>query len=122
MKILVPHPYHSYLMQTLLVIFDEYGHSRVLAGYFDGQLHVQFTRILDFKEYAAIPPEDTPYIDTIDKGKLYDMMNILAKWSWPIPVATTKEYTAVILDLPTDDHPDTELADDDWLLVQDATD
>lgn len=32
-------------MQTLLIIFDEYGHSRVLAGYFDGQLHVQFTRI-----------------------------------------------------------------------------
>lgn len=109
-------------MQTLLIIFDEYGDSRVLAGYFDGQLHVQFTRILDFKEYAVIPPENTPYIDTIDKGKLYDMLNMLAKWSWPIPVATTKEYAAVILDLPTDDHPETDLADDDWLLVQDVTD
>lgn len=76
---------------------------------------------LDFKEYDIIPPEDTPYIDTIDKGKFYDMLNMLAKWSWPIPVATTKEYAAVILDLPTDDHPDTDLADDDWLFAQDVT-
>lgn len=50
------------------------------------------------------------------------MVNKLAKWAWPIPVATTKGYTAVILDLPTDDHPGTELADDGWLLVQDVTD
>jgi hypothetical protein len=109
-------------VQTLLVVFDKYGHSRVLAGYFDGQIHIQFTRVLDFEEYAAIPPEHTPYLDSINKSKLYDMMNMLAKWSWPIPVATTKEYAAVILDLPTGDDPDTELTDDDWLLVQDVTD
>ncbi|KAF9252722.1 hypothetical protein DTO027I6_3153 [Penicillium roqueforti] len=87
-------------------------HSRVLAGYFDGQLHVQFTRILDFKEYAVIPPEDTPYIDTIDKGKLYDMLNMLAKWSWPIPVATTKEYTA---------RPETNIVPGETFAVQKHT-
>lgn len=109
-------------MKTLLIVFDEYGHSRVLGGYFDGQLQVQFTRILDFKEYGVIPPKDKPYIDSIDVGKFYDMLNTLTKWSWPIPVATEKEYNAVILDLPADDHPGTELADDDWLLVQDVSD
>lgn len=109
-------------MQTLLITLDSYGHSRVLAGYFDGQLHVQFSRILDFEEYAVEPPEGTPYIDVIDRSKFYDMLNILAKWSWPIPVATTKEYAPVILDLPTDDRPDTDLADEDWLLVEDVTD
>ena len=76
-------------MQTLLVVFDEYGHSRVLAGYFDGQLHIQFTRISDFKGYAVISPEDTPYLNSMDKGKFYVTVNMLAKWAWPIPVATT---------------------------------
>ncbi|KAJ5389257.1 uncharacterized protein N7496_000325 [Penicillium cataractarum] len=112
----------SYLMQTMIITLDCYGHSGVLAGYSDGQLHVQFSRMVDFNEYAVEPPEGTPYIDVVDRSKLYDMLNILAKWSWPIPVATTKEYAAVILDLPTDDHPDTDFANDDWLLVQDMSD
>ncbi|KAF3388695.1 hypothetical protein F1880_004323 [Penicillium rolfsii] len=105
------------MFPTLLITLDSYGRSRVLAGYFDGQLHIQFSRILDFEEYAVEPPKGTPYIDVIDRRKFYDMLNILAKWSWPIPVANTKENDPVILDLPTDDRPDTDTTDEDWLLV-----
>jgi len=104
-------------MQTLLIVFDEYGNSRVLTGYFDRRLHIQFSNILDFKEYAMVPPDGAPYLDSIDKNKFYDMINMLLKWSWPIPVVITNGDTPVILDLPTDVQPDSEIVDGDWLLV-----
>lgn len=104
-------------MQTILIVFDKYGQTRVLIGYLDGQLHVQFTRTLDFKEYAIVPSHGTSYLDSIDKGKFYDMINILLKWSWPIPAGITNQNTPVILDLPTDVQPELEVYDDEWLLV-----
>lgn len=64
-----------------------------------------------------VPPEGTLYLDSIDQGKFYDMMNLLLKWSWPIPVNITNDDTPIVLDIPIDDHPDTEIIDDDWLLV-----
>ncbi|KAJ5175318.1 uncharacterized protein N7482_001195 [Penicillium canariense] len=106
------------LFPTLLIVFDEYGHSRVLTGYYEGQLCIQFTDIFDFKEYADVPPHGTPYLDSIDKDKFYKMMNILLKWSWPIPVLTKfREDSTVVLDLPIHNHPNTQVVDDGWLFV-----
>lgn len=114
------------------MICDFSGRCRVLTGYYDGALHIGFTRILDFSEYGLVPPAGTSYLDNIDQDKFYRMMNMLLKWAWPIPVITKNEdgdIPPVIMDHPRDNHPvdplsddhpqteETEGGDDDWVEV-----
>lgn len=48
-----------------------------------GKLHVQFSKFLDFSDYAKVSPKYTPYLASIDKDKFYEMLNLLLKWAWP---------------------------------------
>lgn len=71
-----------------------------------------------------VPPHGTPYLESVDKEKFYQMTNMLLKRTWPIAVGITnekEEYIPVILDLSTDDHPDADvpdrIVDDEWVDV-----
>ena len=108
--------------KTILVVFDCAGHSRIISGYYDGTLHVQFTRILDFSEYGILPPVGTSYLDSIDKEKFYQMMNLLLKWAWPIALGITNKSAdiPVIVNSSTDGYKDPGAADEganEWVLV-----
>ncbi|KAJ5371320.1 uncharacterized protein N7496_007412 [Penicillium cataractarum] len=107
---------------TLLFLSDQLGHCRILSGYYDGKLHVGLTRLLDFSEYALVPPAGMSYLESIDQDKFYQMMNMLLKWAWPVALDSTNEEKdiPVIVDLPWNDHQDTEKPDeshDDWVKV-----
>ncbi|KAJ6005425.1 hypothetical protein N7451_003369 [Penicillium sp. IBT 35674x] len=73
----------------LVVVVDFTGRCRILSGYYDGTRHVHFTRILNFQEFTARPPTGKEYIDSIDKKKYFQMINLILKWTWPIAVGTT---------------------------------
>lgn len=62
------------------------------------------------------------YLESIDQDKFYRMMNMLLKWAWPVALGGTNEKKdiPVIVDLPWNDHQDTEEPDEsdhDWVKV-----
>ncbi|OJJ45353.1 hypothetical protein ASPZODRAFT_2109743 [Penicilliopsis zonata CBS 506.65] len=74
--------FHMY--PTMIVTIDPRGKARVLWAYFDGTLHVQFSRLLDFGQFAIQPPSGKRYLNCIDVRKYFEMMDILVKWAWPV--------------------------------------
>ncbi|KAJ6187759.1 hypothetical protein N7519_002667 [Penicillium mononematosum] len=68
-----------------MLMFDQRCCARVLYGYFDGRLQVQFTPVLNFKEFTEVrSPTLDGYMGKIDKNKYYDMMHSLLRWAWPL--------------------------------------
>lgn len=71
--------------QTMIIVFDQRYCARVLYGYFDGRFQVQFTPVLNFKEFAQVSSSSLDgYMGQIDKKKYYDMMHTLLRWAWPL--------------------------------------
>jgi hypothetical protein len=73
-----------------MIVVDWSGRCRILSGYYDGTLHVHYSRILNFQEFTARPPTGKRYLDSIDKEKYFQMMNLILKWAWPIAIGTTQ--------------------------------
>ncbi|CAI7602993.1 unnamed protein product [Penicillium palitans] len=70
---------------TMIIVFDQRYCARVLYGYFDGRFQVQFTPVLNFKEFAQVSSSSLDgYMGQIDKKKYYDMMHTLLRWAWPL--------------------------------------
>ncbi|KAJ5978806.1 hypothetical protein N7501_002148 [Penicillium viridicatum] len=70
---------------TMIIVFDQRCCARVLYGYFDGRFQVQFTPVLNFKEFAEVSSSTLEgYMGQIDKKKYYDMMHSLLRWAWPL--------------------------------------
>ncbi|KAJ5886066.1 uncharacterized protein N7473_008740 [Penicillium subrubescens] len=105
-------------MKDITLVCDFSGLCRVLTGYYDGKLHLGFTRILDFSEYHLVPPAGIPYLENIDQEKFYRMMNVLLKWAWPIAMITKNEngnIPPVIVHHP--EMEETDGGDNDWVKV-----
>ncbi|KAJ5878738.1 hypothetical protein N7455_002203 [Penicillium solitum] len=70
---------------TMIIVFDQRCCARVLYGYFDGRFQVQFTPVLNFKEFTDVSSSTLDgYMGQIDKKKYYDMMHTLLRWAWPL--------------------------------------
>ncbi|OQE03243.1 hypothetical protein PENSOL_c001G09498 [Penicillium solitum] len=70
---------------TMIIVFDQRCSARVLYGYFDGRFQVQFTPVLNFKEFTDVSSSTLDgYMGQIDKKKYYDMMHTLLRWAWPL--------------------------------------
>ncbi|KAJ5507759.1 hypothetical protein N7527_009902 [Penicillium freii] len=69
----------------MIIVFDQRCCARVLYGYFDGRFQVQFTPVLNFKEFTEVSSSTLGgYMGQIDKKKYYDMMHSLLRWAWPL--------------------------------------
>ncbi|KAJ5944083.1 hypothetical protein N7516_004251 [Penicillium verrucosum] len=70
---------------TMIIVFDQRCCARVLYGYFDDRFQVQFTPVLNFKEFTEVSSSSLEgYMGQIDKKKYYDMMHSLLRWAWPL--------------------------------------
>ncbi|KAF7518042.1 hypothetical protein PCG10_000712 [Penicillium crustosum] len=70
---------------TMMIVFDQRCCARVLYGYFDGRFQIQFTPVLNFKEFTDVSSETLDgYMGQINKKKYYDMMHTLLRWAWPL--------------------------------------
>ncbi|CAG8887996.1 unnamed protein product [Penicillium egyptiacum] len=75
----------SEVFPTMIIVFDQRCCARVLYGYFDGRFQVQFTPVLNFKEFTEVRSSTLDgYMGQIDKRKYYDMMHSLLCWAWPL--------------------------------------
>ncbi|CAG8221104.1 unnamed protein product [Penicillium nalgiovense] len=75
----------SEVFPTMIIVFDQRCCARVLYGYFDGRLQIQFTPVLNFKEFTEARSSTLDgYMEKIDKRKYYDMMHSLLCWAWPL--------------------------------------
>lgn len=69
----------------MMIVFDQRCCARVLYGYFDGRFQIQFTPVLNFKEFTDVSSETLDgYMGQINKKKYYDMMHTLLRWAWPL--------------------------------------
>jgi hypothetical protein len=69
----------------MIIAFDQRCCVRVLYCYFDGRLQVQFTPVLDFREFTEVGSSTLDgYMRQIDKKKYFDMMHALLCWAWPL--------------------------------------
>ncbi|KGO63953.1 hypothetical protein PITC_013210 [Penicillium italicum] len=75
----------SEVFPIMIIAFDQRCCARVLYGYFDGRFQVQFTPVLNFKEFTEVSSSTLEgYMDQIDKKKYYGMMHSLLRWAWPL--------------------------------------
>ncbi|KAI2727711.1 hypothetical protein CBS147354_3384 [Penicillium roqueforti] len=75
----------SEVFPTMIIVFDQRCCARVLYAYFDGRFQVQFTPVLNFKEFTEVKSFTLDsYMGQIDRKKYYDMMHSLLRWAWPL--------------------------------------
>jgi hypothetical protein len=75
----------------MIFVFDLKCRVRILWGYYDTRLHVQFSPVMDFGEFTTNVGANSfeEYLSLVDCGKYCSMMHSLISWTWP----STEELT-----------------------------